>query len=325
MSSNEYAIRLNCEACKPDLAENSGIIDSWTGVLKRIHWPVSLTKPDNQKYSANLQRINCGPLSLIMYRSDPIIAKREGKVGSASNESYFTFNYINSGRLSVDHNNQTSELSKGDFILADNSLPSTIEFLTKVESFSIRIPGKLLGNYIENPELICNRKPSGRNLYSGVVRELFFCLWKQCEDGAPEESQKAVINSFLSFLAISFDTTNKKHISNRHKSEFLLRSIKGYIDRNLSNIHLSAELVSQEFHISTRYVRKLFEAEGTNSMSDYIRYKRLEKCAEDLISINSKNKNITDIAYYWGFNNSSSFTRAFKAYFGISPMEYKRR
>jgi AraC-like DNA-binding protein len=60
-------------------------------------------------------------------------------------------------------------------------------------------------------------------------------------------------------------------------------------------------------------------------MSDYIRYKRLEKCAEDLIRTQPEKRSITDIAYFWGFNNSSSFTRTFKAYFGISPMEYKRR
>jgi len=325
MTSNDYAVHLDCAACKPDDAENSRIIDSWVGALRNIHWPVSLTKQDSQNYSANLQRINCGPLSLIMYCSDPIIAKREGKVSSSGSESHFTFNYINKGRLSVDHNNQITDLSKGDFVIADNSLPSTIEFLSKAQTFSIRIPAKLLGIYIDNPRLLCNQIPSGGTLYRGVLKELFFCLWRQCEDGATEESQKAVINTFLSFLAISFETGNKRQLSHAHKSEFLLSRIKEYIDNNLSNIHLSPELVAQEFHISTRYLRKLFQAEGTNSMTDYIRYKRLDKCADDLISIQTDKKSITDIAYFWGFNNSSSFTRAFKAYFGISPMEYKRR
>ena len=173
------------------------------------------------------------------------------------------------------------ELELPPLSLTNNSLPSTIEFLSKAQTFSIRIPAKLLGIYIDNPRLLCNQIPSGGTLYRGVLKELFFCLWRQCEDGATEESQKAVINTFLSFLAISFETGNKRQLSHAHKSEFLLSRIKEYIDNNLSNIHLSPELVAQEFHISTRYLRKLFQAEGTNSMTDYIRYKRLDKCADD--------------------------------------------
>ncbi len=102
------------------------------------------------------------------------------------------------------------------------------------------------------------------------------------------------------------------------------QALQEYIDNNLANNLLSPEFVAQEFQISTRYLRKLFHAEGTNSLSTYIRYKRLEKCADDLINISPEKKSITEVAYFWGFNNSSSFTRSFKAHFGISPMEYKK-
>lgn len=326
MTSNDYSINLNCADGVTSGADNSGAMNSWTGVLKRIQWPVSLTKPNNQDYSANLQRLQCGPLFLVMYWSDPVIARREGIKSCASSEKYFTFNYVNKGRLSVDHNNLKTHLSKGDFVLADNSLPSTIEFHTKVQTFSIRIPGKLLGTYIDHPELLCNQPASCTTPFNGALKELFFCLWRQGEDGAgaTEGPQRGLINMFLSLLAIAFETSNKKEFSHTHKSELLLRRIKEYIDNNLSNTHLSPEFISQEFQISTRYLRKLFHAEGTNSMSTYMRYKRLEKCADDLINNNAAKKSITEIAYFWGFNNSSSFTRTFKAYFGISPMEYKK-
>ena len=324
MTANDYSINLNCADSATSGADKSGTIISWTEVLKRIQWPVALTKPNHQDYSARLQRIQCGPLFLVMYSSDPVIARREGIKSCAGSEQYFTLNYVNKGRLSVDHNNMKTRLSKGDFILADNSLPSTIEFHTKAESFSIRIPGKLLGTYIDHPELLCNQLASCPTPFSGVLKEFFLCLWKQGEDGATEESQRQVINIFLSFLAIAFETSNKKEFLHTHKSELLLRRIKEYIDNNLANNLLSPEFVAQEFQISTRYLRKLFHAEGTNSLSTYIRYKRLEKCADDLINISPEKKSITEVAYFWGFNNSSSFTRSFKAHFGISPMEYKK-
>jgi len=288
-----------------------------------VHWPVTLSAPGNYDFNANLQRVQSGPLSLVIYFSDPIVARRKGVTSTSKNEQYFTLNYINKGSLVVEHNNLKTSLKRGDIILVNNALDSTIEFLNPSQAYSTRIPLKLLNTYIENPHLFCNQRIAASRPYNRLLKEIFLCLWNQDEHDAHGDTSRFLTNSMLSVLATALDTNNKKELSHSYKSEQLLHRIIEFIDNNLSNSNLSPEFVASTFQISPRYLRKLFQTDGCNCMTDYIRKKRLEMCAIDLIQIGAEKKSITEIAFFWGFNNSSSFTRSFKAYFGLSPMAYK--
>lgn len=296
---------------------------SWTDVLKMIHWPVTLSAPGNYDFNANLQRVQSGPLFLVIYFSDPIVARREGISSTSKNEQYFTLNYINKGSLVVEHNNLKTSLKRGDIILVNNALDSTIKFLNPSQAYSTRIPLKLLNTYIENPHLFCNQRIAASRPYNRLLKEIFLCLWNQGGNDAYGDTSRFLTNTLLSVFATALNTNNKKEISHSYKSEQLLQRIIEFINNNLSNSNLYPEFVASTFHISPRYLRKLFQTDGGNCMTDYIRKKRLEMCAIDLIKIGAEKKKITEIAYFWGFNNSSSFTRSFKSYFGISPTAYK--
>jgi two-component system response regulator YesN len=47
----------------------------------------------------------------------------------------------------------------------------------------------------------------------------------------------------------------------------------------------------------------------------------MEKAAEMLKTTSSK---VYEVAFQVGYDNNTHFTKVFKEYFGISPMEYKR-
>ena len=47
----------------------------------------------------------------------------------------------------------------------------------------------------------------------------------------------------------------------------------------------------------------------------------MEKACEMLVDIHYKSY---DIAYYVGYDNPKNFSRAFKAYYGQSPSEYRK-
>src|SRR5690606_31563428 len=50
----------------------------------------------------------------------------------------------------------------------------------------------------------------------------------------------------------------------------------------------------------------------------------LERCRLDLRSPLHTQKSISDILYQWGFNDSASFSRAFREQYGVSPREYRK-
>ncbi len=85
---------------------------------------------------------------------------------------------------------------------------------------------------------------------------------------------------------------------------------------------ICARRAAEHFGISARYVHKLFAASST-TFSSYVVAKRLEHIRSDLLSPACRNQPISNLAYRWGFNDLSSFNRAFKSRFGCSPSRFR--
>ncbi|UZR27763.1 helix-turn-helix domain-containing protein [Methylococcus mesophilus] len=76
--------------------------------------------------------------------------------------------------------------------------------------------------------------------------------------------------------------------------------------------------------LSSRYVNELFQAEGTSLMR-HVWQRRLEQCRRDLMDPVRSGCSLSEIAFRWGFNDLSHFSRAFKLRFGCSPNGYRRQ
>lgn len=96
--------------------------------------------------------------------------------------------------------------------------------------------------------------------------------------------------------------------------------IKEFLDKNISTHHLSGENVQREFKMSRSHLYRLFSEYG--GAMNYLRQRRMESAYKLLLS--SQNLSIAQVAYSCGFLNESSFSRAFKKRFGLSPREARQ-
>jgi len=96
----------------------------------------------------------------------------------------------------------------------------------------------------------------------------------------------------------------------------LPQKIKDFIAANLHDPDLSIDAIAVALNCSKRYLHMAFASEGT-TIARYIWMARLENCRRDLER--ARRGTVTDIAFSWGFNSSSHFSRLFKERFGISP------
>ncbi|OBX27260.1 AraC family transcriptional regulator [Gelidibacter algens] len=97
----------------------------------------------------------------------------------------------------------------------------------------------------------------------------------------------------------------------------VLKYIDDNLDKDLSLEKLSAIACYSPFHL-----HRLFKAYTNETLNSFITRKRIEKTASVLI--HKKEITITELALSYGFNSNSSFTRAFKKSYGVSPSEFKR-
>jgi AraC-like DNA-binding protein len=75
--------------------------------------------------------------------------------------------------------------------------------------------------------------------------------------------------------------------------------------------------------VSLRSLYKLFEGERT-SVAGLIRERRLERCRRDLLDPWLAARPVSAIAARWGLPNAAHFSRAFRAAYGVPPVEYRR-
>ena len=93
--------------------------------------------------------------------------------------------------------------------------------------------------------------------------------------------------------------------------------VQRYVEAHLHDPELSPDSVLQSLHLSRASVCRLFEHEG--GLAAYIRSRRLRAAADELVRF--PHLEVQDIAYGRGFNNASSFTRAFRRAYDMTPQE----
>lgn len=85
---------------------------------------------------------------------------------------------------------------------------------------------------------------------------------------------------------------------------------------------MDLEHIAQSNKISLRYLHQLFEAEGCTPWR-FVMRERLAGSYRDLVNPAMGPKNITDIAFSWGFSNVAHFSRKIKIEYGSSPSDLR--
>lgn len=101
-----------------------------------------------------------------------------------------------------------------------------------------------------------------------------------------------------------------------------LKALKSDVMSMLGNSDLSSELIAGRHGISSRYVRKLFEQEGT-SFTSFVLGERLTRVRRMLRDPRHAHLTIAQLAHACGFNDISYFNRAFRRHFGATPTEVR--
>jgi AraC-like DNA-binding protein len=101
-----------------------------------------------------------------------------------------------------------------------------------------------------------------------------------------------------------------------------LRAIKADIAQHLADRDVSAGALARRQGVAPRYVRKLFESEGT-SLSRFVLNQRLLRVHRMLADPRYGHHTISAIAYHVGFTDLSTFNRAFRRHFGATPKDVR--
>jgi AraC-like DNA-binding protein len=125
----------------------------------------------------------------------------------------------------------------------------------------------------------------------------------------------------LDLVAIAIGQSAETNRPSTYSSAMLVR-LKAYISGRLHDPGLCLADTAAALGISTRYVNVLLQGQN-DSFGRHVLARRLEACRRDLADLAHAHRQLIEIAFAWGFNDQSHFSRTFKERFGVSPRDYR--
>ncbi|MER9406920.1 helix-turn-helix domain-containing protein [Mesorhizobium caraganae] len=219
------------------------------------------------------------------------------------------------GAATFSHLGRETSIEAGQAILLSSCDPHVIERAMSHHLF-ITIPKAALGPMAANADAALMTPIS-------CVGEKFSLLASYVRLLMQEPDLAA--NYIQDLVAVSIGATQEatEVAAGRGIRAARLRAIKADIESNLASGDVSSDALAGRHRVSPRYIRKLFEGEGT-SLSQFVLGRRLALVCRKLADPRLAHRTIGAIAFDAGFGDLSTFNHAFRRHFGMTPSEARQ-
>lgn len=121
----------------------------------------------------------------------------------------------------------------------------------------------------------------------------------------------------LTAVILAHEVQKYKH----KKSSYVLEQCKNYISRNIfSRIYLKD--IAEYVGMNPSYLSRFFSEKEGITIQQYI---QREKTRTACNLLKHSDRSLADIAQYMGFQSQSSFTKVFKRWQNMTPLEYRNQ
>lgn len=212
---------------------------------------------------------------------------------------------------------RTCELRPGNIGVLDGMRPFTVTFPDEVDRIVAALPYRLLrprAPWLDAQPLNC--VPVTSPLVE--VCRLYIELLARDDAIAPQESW-VLVDNLCNLLALLTAPDESKRAGLRNVARTVeFDAMTAYLRTNIANPGLSPAVLARHMRVSLRTVHNRFEESGT-TFGRWIMENRLAAIHKALSDPRCDGMTVSQIAFNWGFNDISHFTKVFRQRYDLSP------
>ena len=296
--------------------------EAWLSNAKQICGECKFQFPKCFPFHGSIERRKVADLEMTLFSSSAVSFNKYPSIDlNSENRSWIVISQI-AGLRRYCQDGKVAVLKKGDATLIDSGRPWSSDCPGDCARLYLRVPRALMQTRVRRNELPVARRISGESGLGTLLFHLSTSLYQQAGKMTQDEDA-AAIEAYLGIVADCVGTTSRAIAGTGRRIELTSLILK-YIEMHLTETTLSPVEIAAALDISVRHVHRLFSRQDS-TVADWIRVQRLRHCRGDLADPRLRERSITEIAFFWGFNDSAHFSRVFKQQFGVSPRVFRSR
>jgi len=214
----------------------------------------------------------------------------------------------------------------GDIFLVDMTQPSrTILVESANRRCELRVlvlPRSVLAPRLAHPDSAIAPLYRGNGEAASPLARQYYELWRRAD--SEESGAAGLIGDFADLVAKAVGSAeDTKGDVARADRQLFLAMIKRYIETHLETEPLTAENLCDRLGISRASLYRMFKEEG--GLAGYVQDRRLHFAMRRLIAPEGPKTRLLDLALNLHFSSDSTFTRAFRRKFSLTPREMREK
>lgn len=296
-------------------------VDYWREMILRLFADVEIGAIPNPQFFGKVRSQKCEFLRVSdVGAAAQAVNRRHLQPRCREEDKYFAVLMLE-GTECLEQDGNRAVIRPGNFSIYDATRPHHLTFESDWRQIIVSVPRTSLNQLVVGMECRTATRISTDSPVGRVMRSFLESISSQIGQFTPLEMAR-LSESVTHLIALTLGHLQPMDPERSRSQALTLMRVRVYINDNLGNPALNAQQVSLVTGLSVRYINKLFEREGASLMR-YVLRRRLERCSTDLLNSANVSTRISDIAFRWGFNDLSHFSRAFRELYGLSPREWR--
>lgn len=272
-------------------------------------------------FRACVRTHRCAGAVLSTIRAGASEVIRTQRLAEASDIGYIKLMWQRSGKLYVEQDGRRCVLGAGEVAVCDTTRPYRV-ILADGTSFAVlMLDHDAIPGWHSLSQRVCGTRLADGASTRGALGALAALM--ELPGEVVRSEGEPVLRAARWMLASALQRSNG-HVLDSGSEDARFNHAKRYILEHLGDPELNVDMLAPALCMSRRSLYSLFSSQCVTP-TKLINNLRLDQAFQQLQNEKPRQRKITDIAFDLGFSEYATFSRLFKARFGVCPNEHRMR